>query len=1066
MTAKRALPAQGQLNFSEAPRPRGPLLAVLPDAARVEERLLQLSRSAGLVAGKAACSLGELERELLRTARVSVVSPLALSLALREAARGHSHGPYFSIRDQPGYAQALGELLAALSHGLLDPAEMAGLDVPPRVRALAQTLTAARELLLSAKLADAGLGLRLAVESIERGGPLPSFVADASEMTFDGILDWTPLRLRLVAALSRRLRVRIRLPFSDKPELNEALTPTLRALEKSGDGPGPEVELYDPAQGMLAPFLRRLFAAQGEVADAPIELVSCASPLAQAREVARLCAELLRGGAAPDSIGIAARSLGSGIAEELAAELTRAGIAFRERRGRPALPAAPVRLALSLYDLLERNFQREPLIDLLSTRLLWLRAHGEKLPAQVLARALREAHVRDEGDLAARLESLALRSKAPPEELDEVRRRALRAVSELKQLPAQATLREHGAALLALLSRWGLPRRLRTPESADAGEAVSRAADLALARDQAALRALEETCAGLARAAIQLGLQTQRLSRAAYARLLAGSLAEASLPPGGARGGAVQLLELREVPGRSFQHLFVVGLVEGELPAPPAVDPLLSDEEKRSVNRAARRAVFRVPVQAGESALLPSRQAEEPLHFHLALCAAAESATLLWPRADSQGRELLRSPFADEAVRALRKPMRAVPLSPIPSARDCAGPADLLARAALDGFAEPAFRVTPPAVVSEARDLLAAVAASPLQGRLARISRAAQAERERVRVFIREIPPGRFSGQLSGAARSVAARTFAFGRDAPASSHQLEEHGICGFRTLAHRLLRVSRDESDDEELGARERGTLLHHCLEKFFRALDGPLRGTPAELQLLRDTAEAEMAAFERSQHVGNRALWNLRRETLVGELWAIVAGDIGQPLPLELERLFGFDKPESWPPLELVPLGIGPSIFVRGAIDRVDVREGAVLAVDYKSSRSEVLRRKLKADTLLSPELQLSLYAAVLRQRQPLAAVDAQYISMRDAARSPTLGKGSKVDLGALLELDPERRALLGNQPNLANAVHAQAAQMQSGRFEVRPLSCDFCDLKPACRLVALPTDPDENGGEVAR
>jgi ATP-dependent helicase/nuclease subunit B len=1064
MALKRASPAQTQLDFTAPARPRGPLLAVLPDAARVEERLLRLARSSALVAGKAACSLAELERELLRTARVAVASPLASMLALREAALRHSQGPYFSIREQPGYAQALGDLLAALAHGLLEPLELEKLDVPHRVRALGRTLTAARELLAAAKLADAGLGLRLAVESIERGGPLPAFVADASALEFEGILDWTPLRLRLVNALSRRLPVKIRLPFSDKPELNEALEPALRALEKSGDGP--ELELVDPAQGLLAPFLRRLFAAQGEVADAPVELVSCASPLAQAREVARQCAGLLRGGAAPDSIGIAARSLSGGIAEELAASLTRAGIAFRERRGRPALPAAPVRLALSFYELLERNFPREQLIDLLSTRQLRLAAEGEKLPVQVLARTLREAHVRDETGLGARLDSLALRSKAPPEELDEVRRRALRAVADLKQLPAQATLREHGAALLGLLARWGLLRRLRTPEPADAGEAVSRAADLALARDQAALRALEETCAGLARAAIQLGLAAQRLSRAAYARLLASALAEASLPPGGARGGAVQILELREVPGRSFQHLFVVGLVEGELPAPPVIDPLLSDEEKRSVNRAAHRAVFRVPAQAGEAALLPSRQAEEPLHFHLALCSATESATLLWPRADAQGRELLRSPFADEAERALRKPVRAVPLSPIPPARDCAGPADLLARAALDAFAEPAFRVTPPALASEARDLLAAVAGSSLRARLSRIARAAQAERERVRVFIREIPPGRFSGQLSGTAQELTARTFAFGRDAPASAHQLEEHSTCGFRTLAHRLLRVSRDDTDDEELGARERGTLLHHCLEKFFRALPGPLRGTPDEQQLLRDTAEVEMAAFEREQHVGNQALWKMRRERLVGDLWAIASGDIGQPLPLELERLFGFDHPDSWPPLELVPLGKGPSIFVRGAIDRVDARDGAVLAVDYKSSRTEVLRRKLKAETLLSPELQLSLYAALLRQRQPLATVDAQYISMKDAARSPTLRKAAKVDVDALLELDPSRRALLGDRPNLANAVHAQAAQMQAGRFEVRPLSCDFCDLKPACRLTALPTDPEENGGEVAR
>ena len=113
---------------------------------------------------------------------------------------------------------------------------------------------------------------------------------------------------------------------------------------------------------------------------------------------------------------------------------------------------------------------------------------------------------------------------------------------------------------------------------------------------------------------------------------------------------------------------------------------------------------------------------------------------------------------------------------------------------------------------------------------------------------------------------------------------------------------------------------------------------------------------------------------------------------------------------------------------------------------------------------PELQLSLYAALLRQREPLAQVDAQYVSMKDAARSLTLRKAAKVDLDALLELDPAKRD--ASKPNLANAVHAQAALMQGGRFEVRPLSCDFCDLKPACRLVALPTDPEENGYEVSR
>jgi RecB family exonuclease len=505
--------------------------------------------------------------------------------------------------------------------------------------------------------------------------------------------------------------------------------------------------------------------------------------------------------------------------------------------------------------------------------------------------------------------------------------------------------------------------------------------------------------------------------------------------------------------------------LDGQLPAPPAVDPLLSDEEKRAINRAARRPVFRAP-DVSEAGVLPPRQAEEPLLFHLALASARKSIALFWPRADAQGRELLRSPFADEAARALGRAIGpGAPVASIPVAADCAGPSELLARAALDAFAEPAFRVSPPADPASARALLAAVAGSELAPRLERIARAAVAERERLRAFIREIPPGRFSGQLSGAAQRAAAALFAFGPDAPASAHKLEEHATCGFRSLAHGLLHVRDDRRDDVELDVRERGTLLHRCLERFFARLRDekrlPLRGAPGEIALLRQIADAEMAEFALGQHVGNRALWELKRAGLVDELIAVVESE-REANPLELERRFGFDEPDSWPALRVAAPG-EPDVHVRGAVDRVDrAAGGSLLVLDYKSSRYETLQRKLRPDTLLAPEFQLALYAALVRQREPAARVDAAYVSLKSARRTAALG--SKVDLDALLETDPARRA--PGKPNLAEAVVERARKMRGGSFEVRPLDCAFCELKPACRLVALPTDPDENGGEVSR
>jgi RecB family exonuclease len=1055
---------------------------VLPDAARVEERLAQLARAQGFVAGAVACSVADLERELVREARRSgkcpaPASPQALLLALREAAREHSQGPFFRIREQPGYAGALGDLLASLAQGLLDPAELLSLEVPERVTALARTLLAVRKRLDSVGLAEPQRAVRLAVEALERGGSLPALLARVSELQFEGILDWTPLRLRLALALSSRLPVRVRLPWSPaKPELTEAMEPTLRAFEKLGEGP--ELELYDPAEGPLAPFLQRLFAPSGEPQEGPVELVSCASPAAQAREVARRCAALLGAGAAPESIAVAARTLAGGVAEELAAALERVGIPWRERRGRPALPAAPVRLALSLLELVEQEFPREALIDLLSSRLLWMREEGEHLPPQAVARVLREAHVRDDatdGGHAGRLSALAARRERKAKGIDDVREtaaRVQRALAALRTLPNLATLRDHGAALLSLLARWGLQKRLRSPEPEASGPALERAAAGALARDQAAVRALEEACAGLARGAAQVGLAERRFARGEWAQLLASSLAGASLPPGGGRGGAVQLVELREASERAFDHLLVVGLVDGELPARPATDPLLSDEDRRAVNRAARRAVFRAPpADAQEAAVLPPRQAEEPLLFQLALATARKSVALLFPRADGQGRETLRSPFVDEAARALGRGAESVPIASIPLAHDCAGASDLLARAALDAFAEPAFRVSPPPDAASARKLLSALAGSPLAPRLQRIARAAQAERERVRAFIREIEPGRFSGRLSGAALQAVAKQFEFGPEAPASAHQLEENGTCAFRTFGHRVLRVATDDEDDTELGNRQRGTLLHRCLERFFARLrdEGrlPLRGVPEETALLRQVAQAEMEAFAAEEYVGHRALWELKRGPLIDELIALIETEAGAR-PLELERRFGFADPDSWPALRLPPPAGGAEVHVRGAVDRVDRAPGGGLVVlDYKSSRIESLRRKLRPDTLLQPEFQLAIYAALLRQREPAAQVDAQYVSLKSARRTPTLAE-AKIDLPALLELDPARRTELRAQkkPNLADAVFERVEAMRRGLFEVRPLDCAWCDLKPACRLVALPTDPDENGGEVPR
>src|SRR4051812_21145154 len=177
-----------QLTFEDARRRRGLTLSVLPDAARVEERLASLARQQGLVPFRVACSVAQLESELVRAARragmcPAPASPEAVLLALRDAARDHSEGAFQAIRREPGYVRALGRLLEL-------PVLPEGSD------GLERTLAAARAILNRAGLCEPQRAVSCAIDALERGMALPALFGRATEVEFDAILDWTPLRLR------------------------------------------------------------------------------------------------------------------------------------------------------------------------------------------------------------------------------------------------------------------------------------------------------------------------------------------------------------------------------------------------------------------------------------------------------------------------------------------------------------------------------------------------------------------------------------------------------------------------------------------------------------------------------------------------------------------------------------------------------------------------------------------------------------------------------------------------------------------------------------------------------
>jgi ATP-dependent helicase/nuclease subunit B len=1050
-------------------------LRILPLADRVEEELIARARAQGGAAlGLGLWTFGQLERALLVAAELSPIDGLAAELVAERVAPAEA---------EPGYAKTFINIYNELRDGGCGAFELAAVSrrltglAGQRARAVARTARAYEEALAERGLTDAA-GARLCLPEALASCPLPEAVARAGALVIEDVLDLPPARVRILSALAARgVKVILRLPqLADRPGLAAAQGLFERAL---ADAPQLEVEQKSYGGGHLAPLHARLFHPGTGTGTGPgTTVIEADDPAAELRAIVLTVRERLADGVPPDDLCIAVRGLARD-RRRIGAALDEAGIPWRDRRGAPALEAPPCALALQLLDLAERNFPRAELSLLLTSRYVegGVPAFGDDpwIPAQRVAELLRAAGSRDDGPpghaprIAVHAARLAAGGHAERARAAERVAERLGALLPALALPAAASIPEHFQALSAALDRIGLPAKCRALEerppdraqaSADAEAArypaIDAAAAEALARDQAALRALDAAGAQLLEAARRVGLAATPISRARFRELFAEALAPATVRARGARGGAVLLADASELAGRSFPHLILAGVTDGRFPLRRAIDPLFDDEDRALVNRAAGRPVFR------------ARAAEEPLAFAMACFAARESLTLIAARTDERGQEMVPSPFLEEAVLgpvARRREAAAI----VPPAAACASPRQLLARAAL------LERGAPPADGEPAGALLAAVRADrALAPRL-------EAALERGRPVA-----GPSGGRLSSdAARRAVAdylsdRARALGDDIAwvASASALQDYASCPFKFFAGKLLGLDEPDPLDDDLDLREGGSLLHAVARDVFVALQQegllPLAGGARAAE----ERAAAFAACERSldewqsrARTGPDPLWALRREqarTFLGRLLEAEVRD-GSPLvPSAFEAPFGMDGA---PPLMLPSPDGRERIAVRGRVDRVDVAGSEVRVIDYKSGQ---VKDRFEVDELLRTQFQLALYAAWASARYQATAVDALFRSLRDGTASKTLAgacerRGLAID--ALLALDPARRAADrgeaevapaagaldlpdGGYPSLADTTWALFESLRDGRFDVRPhdptTACRICAFATVCRI----------------
>ena len=822
---------------------------------------------------------------------------------------------------EPIHAEAAGEALASDGPAVASRAEV------ERARALVRAAARVEDWMRELGLGRVSTLLRRAAELVETEGDrhLP-----AEAVLIHGFADATGVATDFLEALLKKRGAWLILDHPPKPE-----------------GGGAERSFSDR-------FFERLsHSASSETAEtavppSAVQAFEAVGTETEVREIAARVRALLDrpgGGARPEGIGVVARDL-SPFRLALRRHFDRLGIPFSGvgERGTLAPAGRRIRAFLELLRQGEAVPSDRWLDALAALPPLSLDAAGSRVDLRLAFYSLGAGRLRDVAELP--VEEL-LRNNSYPLPI----RQGLKTVgdeegaaedaegegdgSQRRQNEAHARRRRVSGSLLRVAVR--AARRTRDRLAAWPQEAPLEihlaclddllGADLGWDADSGEARPVVAALDELERevpARLQLRREEVRL-------LLEDLLEEAGTSELGGQGGGVQVLSVVEARGRTFDHLFLLGLNRDIFPRGIREDPLMTDDLRRIL----RRVLPDVPIKRSGF--------DEERYLFAQLLSASPAVTLSWQTADDDGKPVSPSPLA-ERLRERIPVEKTPPFWALPAAGPLPGPRMAAEHAVMAGLHAPRrwFGRVLPLALEEAR---AELAHDAFDLPPARLGAARLAVLEEMDPDLRT-PEGR-------AARSRLGPYFGFIGRLPGVEGeprlrelyvtQLENLAACPWQLFLVRLLRI---EPTPDPLGALPGvdavllGNVVHATLERIAR----PPAPPPArsELRAAPPFAVAWPAEDDVSRILREEAVRLLADEGIRLPGLALALAERARPL---LDTARDVD----WASGEIAVLatehegeldvGEAPGRLHRVLFqaDRVDLRRGGLVVwTDYKTGR----------------------------------------------------------------------------------------------------------------------------------
>ena len=490
---------------------------------------------------------------------------------------------------------------------------------------------------------------------------------------------------------------------------------------------------------------------------------------------------------------------------------------------------------------------------------------------------------------------------------------------------------------------------------------------------------------------------------------------------------AVLVTGLRAAALTRHEHVFIVGMVEGDLPFLGAGNPFIDDADVGRMGLLSKWDILR----------------QERLFFLSALETAGKGVSLSGYRSNDGGK-VVSSSFFDDVTRILSPP----------------------------SFAE---EVNHASKICEQKALGAAIAGKlPLEGITEAINLTPDELLRRInmeafhRVGGYDSP---FDGVLDDE-RIVQELGRMLGPDKVFSPTQLEVYSTCPFRFYLNSVLHIEPRPELEREIAGKDQGTFVHEVAYRLYSQLrSGGMTMTADNLDAVEKLAKA-IAQVELAEMKFTGPAWEAFQARMVGSvhrkglLRAFLEYEVANPSPFSpsyFELSFGRRKPESCDPASTeepvrIDLGAGSDMLLAGRIDRVDVdRDGRFLVMDYKTGALPSVS-DVKEGRSLQVQLYMQAVKNMLDGRQGVGGIF--YLVKNEAEIEYSTVVVDKANVGPLRPIIRGKHCLdvpIEELVRNTNAfLSAMLTNMRKGVFHpaTTEKGCkSFCDYKQVCRFDRL-------------